>query len=167
MDIHALVDQDLSTVTATVVLERSPKDGKPTAGFYVVGMDSPQYQEEEKRQRAGAQARRAESEKNGAKFDPSTPQGQQIVLDQAIVNARERAIACTVGWFGMTDKEGNEVPFDPAVVKRVYEQRQTIVHAALDEIGVGANFLPKNSDSAEPAASTPSNSRGSTRAKKQ
>lgn len=165
MDIHALAEQDLSTTTAMVVLERSPLDGKPTAGLYVVGMDSPQYQEEDKRQRAAAQQRRAEAEKNGAKFDPSTPEGAQIVMDQAQVNARDRAFACTVGWFGMTDKEGNEMSFDKAVIKRIYENRQTIVHAALEEIGVGANFLPKGSE--KPAASTRGNSRGSTRGKKQ
>lgn len=163
MDILALVSQDLSTTTTEVVLERDPSTGKPKAGLLVVGMDSPQYQAEDARQRGAAVKRRAEAAKAGVKVDLETEEGANMLQEQGIANMRDRAIACTVGWFGMT-ANGEELPFDPSMLPKIYS-RMSIVMAASDEIGLAANFLPKPPETEQ--LSTSGNSRGSTRAKGQ
>ncbi|QHJ00119.1 hypothetical protein GT347_20325 [Xylophilus rhododendri] len=112
--------------------------GEPKVGFIIVGKDSPQFIECEKRMRIESVKRRALA---GKLIDTRTDEGAAELVGISIENEIRLAAAVTVGWFGFTD-QSTEAPFDPALARKALEKRAAWRTAIMQALENESNFLP-------------------------
>jgi hypothetical protein len=129
------------------------EDGNATAGFVIVGKNSPQYQAE-------SHSVRAEGYKKSAvrktAIDAKTDEGASKLVDVIDGNATRLALSVVVDWYGFTSA-GVPVPFDKKLVATAFAKYPTWedkVNAALE---VDANFLKVSSPGSLPSPTTSSN----------
>jgi hypothetical protein len=151
-DIANLTAVDASPATHKVDL-LFDEDGNATAGFIIVGKNSPEYQAE-------SHAVRAEGHKRSAirktAIDTKTDEGASKLVDVIDSNATRLALSVVTDWYGFTSA-GAPVPFDKTLVKAAFAKYPTWedkVNAALE---VDANFLKVSSPASSPSPTTSSN----------
>jgi hypothetical protein len=93
-------------------------EGKPLAGFYIVGKNSQEYQDEKARQRITGIMRAATRTQQ---VDSSTEEGAKVIADSVDQSEHGMAVAVTVGWFGFGD-EGQAATFDRKIVDTLLTQ---------------------------------------------
>lgn len=129
-DISNLDSADTNQITNKVVMIED-EDGEAVTGFIIVGKNSQEYQN-------ASNAIRIEGIKRASKrnkqIDTSTDEGASIVSRTVSANEKTIAMAVTVDWFGF-NKEGEPIPFDKAIVEKLFEkypQWQAKVNSALE-----------------------------------
>jgi hypothetical protein len=112
-------------------------EGAPLAGFYIVGKNSQEYQDEKARQRIEGIMR---SNQRNKQVDSATEEGAKIIAESIDKSEHSMAVAVTVGWFGFGE-EGAAATFDRKVAEQILTQMpmwQTKVTQALEQ---DANFM--------------------------
>lgn len=151
-DISNLTAVDTAPVTHKVDV-LFDEDGNATAGFIIVGKNSPEYQAE-------SHAVRAEGYKKSAvrktAIDAKTDEGASKLVTVIDSNATRLALSVVTGWYGFTSA-GAPVPFDKKLVAAAFAKFPTWedkVNAALE---VDANFLKVSSPASSPSPAINSN----------
>lgn len=96
-------------------------DGDDECGFIVVGKNSQQYQDAQHQIRVEGLKRSA---KRKTQIDSSTDQGAATLAKTIERNEITLAKAVVVGWFGFKSG-GKEVPFDPAMLDKMFSVKPT------------------------------------------
>jgi hypothetical protein len=128
-------------------------DGNPTAGFVIVGKNSPEYQAESHAVRAEGHKRSAIRK---AALDVKTDEGASKLVDIIDDNSTRLALAVVKDWYGFTSA-GAPVPYEKkhglAAFQKfpVWEEK---VNAALE---VDNNFLKVSSPASSPSPAASSN----------
>lgn len=128
-------------------------EGEPTAGFIIVGKDSKQYRDTERRLKVTAIKRQAVKKQ---RIDTKTDEGAEQFADLMQKNEEELAVAVVVDWFGFK-AGGQPAPFSVDGVRKVFKARPSYrdrVNAALEN---EAGFLPSSPPS---STSSPGSSSG-------
>lgn len=156
----AAVGFDISNLAAAAVVGKTfnvdvmfDDDGNATAGFIIVGKNSPEYQAE-------AHAVRAEGHQRSAvrktAIDAKTDEGANKLVDLIDSNATRLALSVIKGWYGFTSA-GAPVPYERAHGLAAFKKFPTWedkVNAALE---VDSNFLKASSPVSSPSPITSSN----------
>ena len=148
MNVYDLINADFANITSRVTVVAATDD-TPAVGFIVVGTDSPQYLAEADRQRAEGQAyRRAANKDATLKIDTDTDEGQAKFQKRVDANLLGSAAACTVGWFGFTQKSDVDgkpvaVPFDQAILTQMLVKKKSWRDAIIKALDEDARFLPQ------------------------
>lgn len=138
MNIHELLNLDTAAATAPVAVS-------PTAGFYVVGLDSPQYRAEIDRQRMeGARFRRS-----GKTIDRDTEEGEALFQKRFDANQTAIAVAVTTGWYGFEDG-GKPAKFSAETLRAMLAKKSTWRDKILAKVEDDAAFLPGAATASEP-----------------
>jgi hypothetical protein len=139
-DVNELDNPNVQEVTHKVAVIED-EDDNPISGFVIVGKNSPQYQE-------AANAIRTENIKRGSKrkkqLDGSTDEGAAVIARTVKANEKTIALAVVIDWFGF-NSNGQAIPFDKAMVEKMFEKKpqwQAQVNAALE---TDANFMKASS----------------------
>lgn len=134
-DLDLLTDPSALTHRVAVAWDA---DGNETAGFIIVGKDSPQYQQMSERLRAAGIKRGAiRSQRIDTKTDEGAVQLHQLMQK----NEFELAVAVVVDWFGFK-KGGQPVEFNVHMVRDMLTKKPTWREKITAELEVEANFLP-------------------------
>lgn len=112
-------------------------DGAPVSGLIIVGKNSPQYQEIEKKVRVDNVVR---SSNRKTAIDSTTEAGAEVLINTVDRNNRTTAIGVTVGWYGFV-MNGAESPFDPDTVGKMFDKYPTWQGKVLTALEADANFL--------------------------
>jgi hypothetical protein len=117
-------------------------EGKPYAGFTIVGKNSPEYRSGQRELRIDGMQRAAN---RSEEIDTKTAEGAQTVVDS--IDEQQLRTACSVvtGWYGF-GADGNEVPFDKSQLPNIFQVMpdwQARILAALEK---QANFMPVSSN---------------------
>lgn len=131
IDISAL-ENEIAAVHDVPVLFAA--DATPTAGFKVVGKNSPQYQAKRRQLAVNGVKRAAVRAK---KVDTKTDDGASEIVESIDSNETELAIACVVDWYGFT----NPAEPNPDALAKVFAARPTWREQVLAAIENDANFL--------------------------
>jgi hypothetical protein len=151
-DIANLTATDTAPVTHNVDV-LFDDDGNATAGFTIVGKNSPEYQAESHAVRADAHKRSAIRK---SAIDVKTDEGASKLVDVIDSNATRLALSVVTGWYGFTSA-GVPVPFDKKLVLSAFKKYPTWedkVNAALE---VDSNFLKVSSPASSTSPTTSSN----------
>ena len=127
-------------------------EGEPTAGFVIVGKDSPQYREVTERLRVAGVKRGANHKE---RIDTKTDEGA-LEFDRTVQrNEVEIAVAVTVGWFGFVSG-GAEVPFSQTRLREVFAAKPTWRERVSIALENEAGFLPSSPATSESSPGTSS-----------
>lgn len=127
-------------------------EGNATAGFIIVGKDSPEYRNESHAIRTEGTKRSAVLKKQ---IDTKTDAGAGQLIDLVDNNTQRLAVAVVVGWYGYTNN-GVEVPLDKALVKAAYDKFSTWEVKVMAALEVDSDFLPPLSEASLTTPSTAS-----------
>ena len=130
IDITALEAQSSPTYNVAVAFAA---DATPTAGFMVVGKNSPQYQAKRRLLSLDGVKRAAVRAK---KIDTKTDDGAAELVDSVEDNETQLAIACVVSWYGFTNPD----VMTPDALARLFVARPTWREQVLAAIENDANF---------------------------
>ena len=130
IDINALASEETPVYDVAVVFDA---DAHPTAGFKVVGKNSPQYQAKRRQLSLDAVKRSAVRAK---KVDTKTDDGAAELIDSIEGNETQLAIACVVAWYGFV----NPAELSAAALEKVFTARPTWREKVLAAIENDANF---------------------------
>ena len=130
IDINTLESEATPTYDVAVAFA---SDATPTAGFMVVGKNSPQYQARRRLLSLDGVKRSAVRAK---KIDTKTDDGAAELIDSIEGNETELAVACVVSWYGFSNPE---VVTSEALL-RVFAARPTWRDKVLAAIENDANF---------------------------
>jgi hypothetical protein len=131
------VDNMFDEVEAThrvVVIKTDEGDEK--SGFIIVGKNSSQYQAENELIRIENIKR---SSKRNKAVDTSTEEGAKLVAQTIANNERRLALAVVVDWFGF-DSAGKPLPFDKAMVARMFDKKPTWLTEVGNALDTDGNF---------------------------
>lgn len=155
----AAVGFDISNLAAAAVVAKTFKvdvlfdeDGNATAGFVIVGKNSPEYQAESHAVRADGYQKSAVRK---TAIDAKTDEGASKLVDAIDSNATRLALSVVTGWYGFTSN-GAPVPYERAHGLDAFKKFPTWedkVNAALE---VDANFLKVSSPASSPSPTTSS-----------
>ena len=130
IDISALEAEAAPTYDVAVMFAA---DATPTAGFMVVGKNSPQYQARRRLLSLDGVKRSAVRAK---KIDTKTDDGAAELVDSIEGSETALAIACVVSWYGFTNPE----TVTPEALAKVFTARPTWRERVLAAIENDANF---------------------------
>ncbi|WP_288199040.1 hypothetical protein [uncultured Pleomorphomonas sp.] len=119
------------TITTPAGIPVKNQDGRPVS-LKLVGTDSEIY-------RSTVRARMIQ---NVAEANASGLSEETIVKTEE--KQLDTLVACTIGWSGVQDRDGKDVPFSAAAVRELYIQYPTIRDQADRFIGNRQNFLLKS-----------------------
>lgn len=114
------------------------EEGNPTAGFIMVGKNSPQYINEQNAIRVENLQRSAARKKD---IDATKAEGAQVIIDKVEGNELRTACSVITGWFGF-GQGGQEAEFDKDVVKQILEAAPQWKDKVLADLQGEANFMP-------------------------
>jgi hypothetical protein len=127
-------------------------EGSPSVGFIIVGKDSKQFRECERRLMIAGVKKGAQKKKG---IDMSTDEGAAGFVDTQQTNEFELAVAVVVDWFGFTSN-GAPAAFSADAVRKVFQARPSWREKVSAAIGNEAAFLlpsPTNSASSSGTSS--------------
>lgn len=117
-------------------------EGKPLAGFIMVGKNSSQYRGIQRELRTEGLQKSANRQQP---VDTKTPEGAALVIDT--IDEQNTRTACTVvtGWFGF-GADGEEVPFDSTKLPEIFAQMPSWQDKVLADLEKEGNFMPTSSN---------------------
>lgn len=127
---------DVAPVTARVAVVID-SDGEDVSGFIILSKDSPEFQAVQTQLRIeGVQ----KSAKRKSAIDASTDDGAKTFNRLVTANETRLALSVVTGWFGFTSN-GADVPFDVAMVAKMFEKKPTWQAKVLAGLEAEANFI--------------------------
>lgn len=116
------------------------EDGAPIAGFIIVGPNSEQLQDHERKLRI-SNISKASARKTV--IDAATEEGATLVVDNLTEGDHTRALAVIVGWygFGETEDSNEDVPFDEEVTAQLLRDLPMWQKRVLAALEVEQNFM--------------------------
>lgn len=116
-------------------------EGKPLAGFLIVGKNSPQFRAHQRELRSEALQRSA-VRKEAA--DAKTVEGAAEVIEGVDSQNMRTACAVVTGWFGFCEDEAGkiEIPFDAKRIPSIFEEMPTWKDKVLADLEKEGNFMP-------------------------
>jgi hypothetical protein len=129
------------------------EDGNATAGFVILGKNSPEYQAESHAVRASGYQKAAVRK---TAIDTKTEAGASKLVDVIDGNATRLALSVVTGWYGFTSA-GAPVPFDKNLVAAAFAKFPTWEDKVSAALEVDANFLTVSSPVSSTSPATSSN----------
>lgn len=116
-------------------------DGEDVSGFIILGKDSDEFQNAQKKLRMeGVQ----KSAKRKTMIDASTDDGAAKLTTLIEDQERRLALSVVVDWFGFSRKDADgqvvAVPFDKALVEHMFKVKPTWQAKVMAALEVDANF---------------------------
>jgi len=147
MELNEVTSIDVNEVLSTSPAQLTHKVGvafddnmEPTVGFVIVSKDSPQVRDAASRMRALGIKRQSNKR---TKIDAKTEDGAEE-LDKIMQKSDfEIALAAVVDWFGFTSN-GQPIPFDPKMVRQMFEVRPSWREKVSADLEADENFLKRS-----------------------
>lgn len=112
-------------------------DGESVSGFIIVGKNSLEFINAASQIRIDNIKRAA---KRKQQLDTSTDEGAAVLAKTVDRNDRTSALSVVIGWYGFT-ANGQEIPFDKAMVEKMFAKFPTWQEKVLKELEAEANFM--------------------------
>jgi hypothetical protein len=136
IDFDSLIANAGNRVTADVDV-LFDKDGNGTAGFRIVGKNSPEYRAEQAAIRAEGTKR---SSKNSTAIDTTTDEGAQRLIELVDSNQARIACAVTVETYGFESGK-QPIQLSKAQIALAFEKYPTWVERVAAQLDKDADFL--------------------------